>query len=169
MKKSPLTAFIGAALFALSGCTKEQPSGAAQTHTHDEGQAHGQPPETPSIQASVPQGSHGAAVELGTAMIGDWSVRAARDAGAISPGGDAPIDVWLTGGTSKVAAVRFWIGIESAAGSVKARADIENPAQPNHWHTHAEIPNPLPVDARLWVELDIEGVGKKTGSFALNG
>jgi hypothetical protein len=63
--------------------------------------------------------------------------------------------------------VRFWIGRQDAAGSIKARAEIEDPAEPNHWHTHAEVPDPLPSDSKLWVELEIEGQGKEVGSFDL--
>ena len=82
-------------------------------------------------------------------------------------GGDAPIDVWLTGGDiSKVTAVRFWIGTESGAESVKARAEIEIPSEPNHWHTHAEVPSPIPAESRLWVEIEAEGQ-KMVGSFEL--
>jgi hypothetical protein len=110
-------------------------------------------------------GHGGAAVELGSTTIGPYSVMASRDAGDLRPGGDAPIDVWVTGDTPKVAAVRFWIGTEDAAGSVKAKADIET--GPTHWHTHAELPEPMPAGAQLWVEIEDEKGVKSTGSFPL--
>jgi hypothetical protein len=110
---------------------------------------------------------HGKPIELGTNTIGGYSVRAARDAGEIKSGGEAPIDVWLTGDLSKIVAVRFWIGGEDASGSVKAKAEIEDKAEPNHWHTHAEVPDPLPAGSKLWVELEIQGEGKKTAPFEL--
>lgn len=113
-------------------------------------------------------GHHGAPVALGTATIGPFEVRASRDEGALTPGGDAPIDVWLTGDITQVAAVRFWIGVQDATGSVKARADIENPDQPNHWHTHVELPSPMPDEARVWVEIELKSGEKVTGSFPLN-
>jgi ABC-type Zn2+ transport system substrate-binding protein/surface adhesin len=112
-------------------------------------------------------GHHGSAIELGTATIGSFSVRAARDEGAIQPGGDAAIDVWLTGDLARITAVRFWIGLEDAAGSVKTKAETENSDQPNHFHTHAEAPSPIPDGSKLWVELDITGEGKKAASFDL--
>ncbi len=114
-----------------------------------------------------PAAHSGKVVELGTKSIGPFSVRASRDEGVIKAGGDAPIDVWLTGSDANVVAVRFWVGTMSADGSVKAKADIEDPAQPDHWHTHAEIPSPMPAGAELWVEIEIEGQGKQVGSFAL--
>lgn len=109
-------------------------------------------------------------VQLGTTRIGAWTVRATRDQGDLKPGGDAPIDVWITAVAeppAKVAAVRFWIGTENAKGSVKAKADIEDPKEPNRWHTHAEIPNPLPPGCRLWVEIEEVGGPKHVGSYDL--
>lgn len=116
-------------------------------------------------------GSHGGeVVELGTSAIGELSARASRDKEEIKPGGEVPIDVWLTSADGKpatVTAVRLWIGSEDAKGSVKAKAEIENPEQPHHWHAHVEAPNPLPDDSKLWVEVQ-EGEDKKNlGSFPL--
>ncbi len=129
-----------------------------------------QGPGATSSAGDQPAAGHGGKViELGSTTIGPFSVRASRDEGRIVAGGDAPIDVWLTGADAEVIAVRFWIGTESAAGSVKAKADIEDPAQPNHWHTHAEVPAPLPAGSKLWVEIEAVGQGKRAGSFDLKG
>jgi hypothetical protein len=112
-------------------------------------------------------GHGGPVIELGTATIGPFTVRASRDQGEVKPAGDAPIDVWLTGGDiSKVTAVRFWIGTEQGDNFVKAKADIEIPSEPNHWHTHAEVPSPLPTGSKLWVEIEVDGQ-KHAGSFEL--
>jgi hypothetical protein len=129
----------------------------ANSKAHDDDHAHGS------------AGHHGAVIELGSTQIGAFSVKASRDEGHIAAGGDAPIDVWLTPSAeaAKVVAVRFWIGTEKAAESVKAKAEIENPAEPNRWHTHAEVPNPIPAGSKLWVEIEIEGQGKQSGSFDL--
>lgn len=161
--------FYVVAIIGFAGCSKQEPTAAKSGdhdhgHAHDEGHAHA---DEPDAHGDHGHADHGPAIELGTATIGGWTVRAARDQGEIKPGGDAPIDVWLTGGTSKIIAVRFWIGVESAAGSIKARAEIETPAEPNRWHTHAEVPSPLPAGSRLWVEIESEGQGKQVGSFDL--
>ena len=124
------------------------------------------PAASPGAQPGSPGGHHGPVVDLGEATIGPYSVRATRDKGDIKPGGDAPIDVWLTGG-GKPLAVRFWIGTPDAKGSVKAKAEIEDPKESNRWHTHAEVPDPLPADGRLWVEIEVEASRKVTGSFDL--
>lgn len=124
-----------------------------------------------AVQAHADRGSHGGeVVELGTTKIGELSVRASREKGEIKPGGDAPLDVWLMtadGKPATVSAVRFWIGTQDAKGSVKAKAEIEDPKQPNHWHTHAEVPNPLPEGAKLWMEIEEPGGRRSTGWFEL--
>jgi hypothetical protein len=124
---------------------------AATTKKHDCEEAHGKPAGPP--------------IELGTTACGAFTVKAARDDFPMKPGCDSPIDVWLTGGSAKIVAVRFWIGLEDAKGSLKARAAIENPAEPNHWHTHAEIPDPIPAGSKIWVEIEAEGSPKAVCSF----
>jgi len=127
-------------------------------------------PPKPAVPHGPVAGHTGEVVELGTVTIGEWTVRAARDKGEIKAGGDAPIDVWLTtsdGQPATVAVVRFWIGLEDARVSRKARADVENPKEPNHWHTHAEVPDPIPEGTRLWVEVERNRDEAAIGSFDL--
>jgi hypothetical protein len=153
---------VAATIITFVGCDKK-PSTTSTSHVHDDGTVHSDDHDEPSHGA----GHGGAIIELGTTIIGPFTVRASRDEGTIKPGGDAPIDVWLTGGDiAKVTAVRFWIGTESGAESVKAKADIEIPAEPNHWHTHAEVPNPILGGSKLWVEIETAGQ-KQVGSFDL--
>lgn len=145
-------------LLVFVACTKEEPAssktGASKT-------------TPPAQNDQESHGAHGPTIELGTETIGGYTAHASRDQGQITPGNDAAIDVWLTGGTGKVIAVRFWIGTEDAAGSVKVKAEIENRDEPHHWHTHAEIPSSLPANSKLWVELEVEGQPKAAGSFDL--
>lgn len=121
-------------------------------HGHEHGDAHE---------------DEGPVIELGSGTIGDWSVRAARDAHPISPGGESPVDVWVTGGSGKPSAVRYWIGVQDASGSVKALASIEDPADQTHWHTHVEIPKPLPEGSKLWIEIENQSGKKIALSFDL--
>jgi hypothetical protein len=170
MKPSAIV-IVALAITAFVGCDKKPSTTSTSTpptktdsHVHDDGTIHTDDHDEPSHGA----GHGGAIVELGTTTIGPFTVRASRDEGTIKPGGDAPIDVWLTGGDiARVTAVRFWIGTESGAESVKAKADIEIPSEPNHWHTHAEVPSPLPAGSKLWVEIETEDQGKQVGSFDL--
>lgn len=110
---------------------------------------------------------HAEVIELGTTKSGGFDVKAARDKKIFKGGCDSPVDVWVTGGTAKVSAVRFWIGLEDAKASLKSKAEIEKPAEPDHYHTHVEIPNPIPAGSKLWVEIEAIGGAKSTCSFDL--
>jgi hypothetical protein len=154
--------FVSGLLAISVVACKKQPRAAAPNQSTD---SSGMPaPQSKDDHSQASSGAHGATTELGTQTIGGWTVRASRD-GEIVAGKDAPIDAFLSGGTGKIAAVRFWIGAADAAGSVKARAEIEG--QPNHWHTHAEVPNPIPAGSKLWVEIEIEDHTTQSGSFDL--
>jgi hypothetical protein len=158
---------LAAAIFV--GCEKQStpstnatPPTKTDSHVHDDGMVH--------ADAQPSAGHHGKPIELGTATAGAFSLRAARDEGAVTPGGDAPIDVWVTPEsdvTAKVVGVRFWIGTQDAQGSIKAKAEIEFPAEPNHWHTHAEIPDPMPSGSKLWVEIEDDKGARSIASFEL--
>lgn len=155
---------------ALAGCNKEAPappapggsSSPAQSAAHDhkpgEENAHGHGQQT---DAHVGEG--GPAISLGSTVLNGMSVQASRDQGDLKPGGDVPVDVWIDGGLGGVTAVRFWIGAQDAKGSVKAKAEVEN----GKWHTHAQVPDPLPADSRLWVEIEGKDGKKSVVSFDL--
>ncbi len=106
--------------------------------------------------------SHGPTVELGEQVAGALTIKAARD-GDVTPGGELPVDIWISGGTVRVNSVRFWVGIESGKGSVKAKAALET----DNWHNHAEVPSPLPEGSKLWVSVDLSDGTKSLLSFDL--
>jgi len=128
-------------------------------------------PSTPSpinTQSSQTAGHGGPVIDLGSTKIGPFETKATRDEGEIVAGKDAPIDVTVTPAEDlKIKAVRFWIGNEDARVSIKALASIENPNEPNRWHTHAEIPSPIPPDSKLWVEIEDEAGTKHVGNYDL--
>lgn len=153
------------AVSTLTGCEEKKPA-ATPAKADDHGHDHG-----PSGEHAAPKAGHGGAViALGEQTIGSFSAKATRDEGQIVAGKDAPIDVTITpvsGATTKASAVRFWIGTQDAKGSVKAKAEIENPQEPNRWHVHAEIPSPMPAGSKLWVEIEDDKGGTSVGSFDL--
>jgi len=154
-----------AAVSTLTGCEEKKPA-ATPAKADDHGHDHG-----PGGEHAAPKAGHGGAViALGEQTIGSFSAKATRDESQIVAGKDAPIDVTVTptaGASAKAVAVRFWIGTQDAKGSVKAKAEIENPQEPNRWHVHAEIPNPLPAASKLWVEIEDDKGGTSVGSFDL--
>ncbi len=138
-----------ASTFVLAACgdrsSKPATSSADHGHEHADGSHdHGTEPKP----ADGDDHGHGPVIELGSVEQGGYTVKASRD-GDLKVGGEAPIDVWITGG-EPVSAVRFWIGTQDAAGSLKAKAAIER----DNWHTHAEVPDPMPAGSKLWVEID---------------
>ncbi|MCA9284198.1 MAG: hypothetical protein KDA22_03215 [Phycisphaerales bacterium] len=160
------------ALAALGSCGRHgetQPGGTGpvatpDAHDHD-GDGHAGHDHDGDHGDHGDMGSHGAMVDLGTATIANFEVHCSRDEGDITAGGEIAVDVHVTGDLAPIAAVRIWYGAADAAGSIKARADIEDPKDPAHWHTHVEVPDPIPAEAAVWVELEIAGVGKRTASF----
>ncbi len=123
-----------------------------------------------ATQPVAESSGHGPLIDLGAVAVDGLNLKATRDAGELKPGGDAAIDVWLTaadGSPVSVNAVRFWIGTADAKGSMKARAQIEDSKEPDRWHTHAEVPDPLPAESRLWVEIESKDGRKSRASFAL--
>lgn len=166
---------LGLGLVAsLVGCKKEEPTSTAPPPSSPASAKPSPAPAAPDKSAnqgtankaneSSGMGHHGPAIELGEAQVDKFTVRASRDEAEIKPGGDAPVDVWINGGTGEgVVAVRFWIGTQDASGSVKAKADIES----GKWHTHVELPSPMPADSKLWVEIEESGGKKSVASFDL--
>jgi len=112
---------------------------------HDHGQSHG----------------HGPATDLGHQVAGAFTVSSARTSDVIG-GSDATFDVSVTGPTVPVA-VRIWVGTQDAKGSVKSLCPMEDGVG----HAHADVPNPLPQDSRLWVELEVQGGEKVLVGFEL--
>src|SRR5688572_32355246 len=98
--------------------------------------------------APATQTAEHARLPIGESTHGDLKLVATMDA-PVKPGGEGAFDVVITGGKPK--AVRFWVGTESAEGSVKAKADEETT---DNWHTHAELPKPLPPGSKFWVEVE---------------
>lgn len=172
-------ASASALAFALAACEKKPaaatvpaagstPAGAHPTNAdagHDHGHDH-------DHDHDHDHGDHhgGAAVDLGSATIGGFTAKVTRDEGAIVAGKDAAIDVTVTpaaGSAAKVVAVRFWIGVEGAKGSVKAKGEIEDPKEPTRWHAHAAVPSPLPAGSKLWVEIENDKGELATGGLDL--
>jgi hypothetical protein len=105
----------------------------------------------------------GPVIELGETTVEGVRVKASRDQGEVKPGGDAPVDAWIDGGLGNATAVRFWIGVEDAKGSVKAKAAVED----GKWHAHVEVPDPLPEGSKLWIEIELPADKRLLASFDL--
>jgi hypothetical protein len=151
------------ALAAFVGCTKEKSSGTtggtrttADDHDHEHDGDH-----------EHDEHVHGPLVALGTTTVGGWTVTVSADEEELASSSELLLELITSGGTDKIKAVRAWVGSEDGAGALKALAEMKSPTDPDHWHTHVEVPRPLPDGAKLWVELELETAGKVSGSVEL--
>ena len=144
-KKTTAFLTLSAALALAGGCKKDEAGG---------GPPAGNPPAAASQAAAKGGGEdHPNRVVLGeTTTANGTKFRALQDE-PVKPGGEGAFDLQVSGYTAggKPKAVRFWVGTEAADGSVKAKADEE---KPDNWHTHVEVPNPIPAGAKLWAEVE---------------
>lgn len=155
MKRFVLSTALGIAVLT-AGCgddssTTGTSTAAPQTST---------PAADDAAAATAPAAAHNR-LALGETTVGSLKLVATQDA-PVKPGGEGAFDVVITGGKPK--AVRFWVGTESAEGSVKAKAEEETT---DNWHTHAEVPSPLQAGSKFWVEVEPPTGEKFTKSFDL--
>ena len=140
---------------AQNGPTKPPANAAVEQHTDGDEQAgeehagdeHGHGDEEQHAFGPVDVGS----VQVRGIIYGD-----------VKPGTTVPVDVIVDADASP--AIRLWVGIESAAGSMRIRARQLEGRQ----HGDVPVPDPLPADARLWVEVDTAGQ-RTAHSFDLPG
>lgn len=141
----------------LAGCQKEEA-----------GQTSKPPMVSNTTDGEANSAHHGPATDLGSTTVDGWTVRATRS--EIKAGeSDIGVDVWITGGTAKISAVRCWIGTEDAAGSIKSLVNVESQSDPDHRHAHVEMPSALPPEkeVKLWVEWEDDSGAKHLTSFDL--
>jgi len=154
-------ALASIALVAFISCSGDD------SHSHGPNNDHDHADDAPHTDGDGHvEGDDHVMIELGASTIGPYSARVTRDEGAVTPGGDVAIDAWITGPEAP-SAVRFWVGLESAEGSIKARAEIEGEGGDARWHTHVEVPSPLHEGAAVWVEIESSDGTKYAGSFDL--
>ena len=104
--------------------------------------------------------AHGEAHRLGE-ITWNGTVVTGSLAGDLKVGEEVDL-ILATKGALPQTPVRGWIGIDSGKGSTQGKAHDED----GGLCIHAEVPNPLPADAKVWVEIDGEG-GKAKASLGL--
>jgi hypothetical protein len=134
-----VAAIVGIAA-AATGCDRDK-NGGGPAPAPQAGNAGQSNPDKPK------EGEH-KRLPIGEKTVGSLKLVATMDE-PVAPGGEGAFDVVITGGKPK--AVRFWVGTESGEGSVKAKAEEETP---DNWHTHAEVPKPVPAGSKFWVEVE---------------
>ena len=132
-----------AALF-FAACGKEE-------HAHSPGDGHDH------AKAGESHGGHGSMTKLGNIQLGDLVVSVAQE-GKLEAGKELGLDLTFLPGKPMPQSVRAWVGVESAAGSVKAKLTKEGESG---MHQHVEVPSPLPAGSAIWIEADIAGKAVK--------
>ncbi len=100
--------------------------------------------------------------DLGTTTIAGVKLEKVTQEGPIIPGQEGAFDVIIAKGQKPPKALRAWIGTTSAEGSVKTRLEKE----PNrHYHSHVEVPKPLPAGSQYWLEVEPEQGLKARAAF----
>ena len=97
--------------------------------------------------------------DLGKKEIGGYTIQATQ-VGDVKAGEEAMFILVLSGGAGKPTAIRTWVGVESAEGSIKEKAEDEE----KEWHAHVKVSKPIPAKSKFWVEVET-AAGKKKGSF----
>lgn len=141
MMKTMAAMMLAAA--TMLGCKDESKSSSGEGTA---GGGNTAPASNPAVSKPAEHGR----LPLGEKTVGALKLVATMDAPISSAGGgEGAFDLVITGGKPKT--VRFWIGVESAEGSVKAKAEEETT---DNWHTHAEAPKPLPAGSKFWAEVE---------------
>lgn len=125
----------------LFGCSGESPS------VTDE----------PTSPATHPAEHEEEVTELPPLQLGDYAVSAQYE----GPLADGHFNFHVTG--PEFAAIRQWVGPEDAVGVVVNRAEVLS----DHIHAGVEMPDPIPADARLWIEIETPAGERLKGSVPL--
>ena len=130
---------------SLQGCTKPTPETSTDATA------------TPAATATVPDKEAGKKTDLPPITVGAYTVSPYY----LDDLAQGRINFNVAGGDVK--AVRTWIGDEAATGALVIKAPWED----DHYCGDQEVPNPLPPDAKLWVELETPGGELFKGSTPL--
>ncbi len=152
MRPSHPLLIAGLALpLTLAGCGRSEADhaggGGHEGHDHADA-AHGHSDgDSDGHDTEHEEHDHGDSASLGPIEVGGATLEISMS-GTVHPGEEVHLDIVQTAG-SKPVALRFWIGEETGAGSLKSKADTHD----SHFHGHVEAPSSL-EGASLWIEVE---------------
>lgn len=147
MKTKFLSLLAASFLFAACGKEEHVPT-SGDGHAKDAGQAEGN------------GGGHGAMVSLGSIQLGGVAVEVEQE-GTVEAGKEVGVELAFAKDKPAPGTVRAWVGVESAAGSMKSKL-----GSGDHMHGHLEVPSPLPEGSKFWFEVEgAAGVSKASIAF----
>ena len=146
------------------GAPAPGPDPAAPATATDDGHAHG-PDADHTHEEDSGHGAHDHDVEpLGAIALGDLQVELAQGHGPLAAGREAHLVVKLPYSDAGATVVRAWIGTDDRTLSYVGRGEYA--AGHDDYDVHATAPDPLPRDARWWVELELPDGARVLGSAA---
>lgn len=157
-----------AACIVATGCggSGDVNQNAVGTHTHADGTTHtdhAEPAAPPE-----PAGDHAHdETPLGSVTIDGMVVHGAQGHGFVEPGKLGHLVIKLPYSDAGSTIVRAWIGTEDRHLSLVGMGDYA----PSHddFDIHAEAPDPLPSNARWWIEIEKPDGTKAVGSLPILG
>lgn len=140
-----------AASFLFAACGKEE-------HVHTPGDGHGKEAGHVDDHGG---GGHGAMVSLGSIQLGGVAVEVEQE-GSMEPGKELGVEITFAKDKPIGGTVRAWVGVESAAGSMKGKLMKEGDTA---LHGHLEVPKPLPEGSKIWFEVEGASASKASIGF----
>ncbi len=175
LKLATITAAALALPLAITGCKEEKPKGDSTLTTttngdhdddadHDHDHADGDHDHDDHDGMDDDDHDHGEEVDLGSTTIGPWTVECAQSHGNVEAGKEGHLVVKLPFNDNGQTTVRAWIGTNDRLSSMVGRGEYA----PSHddYDIHANAPDPLPADAKWWIEIEKPDGTKAVGSIA---
>lgn len=129
------------------------------THSADDGHDHGS--DESGDHESDEHAHDGETHELGSVTVAGVTLEVSIT-GDIEPGAELHVGLKPSGGASP-GTIRLWVGEESGAGSLKAKAD----AHGDHLDGHVEVPDELAPGAKLWLQVESSSGDSETKGLNL--
>lgn len=150
-----------AAATMLAACDSIPADKPVESTEHHEGDGHDHSHDHDHDHAHDHDHDHGEHHELGTAAAAGVSFEALQLGHPAN--GEVAVEVVLAEGSPAPKAIRAWVGNQAAEGSMKTRAEGAGPA----YDMHLELPDPLPADAQIWLEIEAADGTREAKSFEL--
>jgi len=120
-------------------------------HTHDDGHSHDNGHDHDNGEGDAHDHDH-EEQPLGTFTIGGMQIELAQAHGEVEPGKESHLVVKLPYSDNGATLVRAWIGTEDRTRSYVGKGEYA-PAH-DDFDIHATAPDPLPENAKWWIEIE---------------
>jgi hypothetical protein len=104
--------------------------------------------------------AHGDEKPIGPMTLGAYSFTVVQ-LGDVKAGAEAVFELEFAKDAKVPSLARAWLGVESGQGSMKARFGKEGD---HGLHAHVQAPDALGADAKLWIEIEADGVTERAAT-----